>query len=201
MPFQNRVTPHGEIEFSSARGLFMGNRGILHDGAQRLGRARWRHKNWVCCLLEFKGRKQTINPPSHYTQLFFLDEAVALAAGHRPCGECRRLDHRRFAFAWQPAFACDRPVLAKEMDAVLHPARTAKERPTRHARSLPDGSFVDVEGQAFLIWKGGLHRWSHEGYSERRELPDDEVRVLTPLPIVRVLSAGYQPVVHASADT
>lgn len=200
MPFQNRVTPYGEIEFSNARGLFMGNRGVLHDETKRLGRARWRHKNWVCCLLEFKGRRQTINLPSHYTQLFFLDEAVALAAGHRPCGECRRLDHKRFVAAWQAAFECDGPVLAKKMDAVLHPARTGRELPMRRARTLPDGSFIEIDGEAFLIWKSSLHRWSHDGYGERRELSDDEVHVLTPLPTVSVLAVGYRPVVHPSAD-
>src|SRR5688500_15168681 len=96
MPLQNRVTPFGEIEAAPARGLFMGNRGILHDANQQLGRARWRHKSWVTCLLSFKDRRREVMAPRRYTELFFCDEAVALAAGHRPCAECRREDYERF---------------------------------------------------------------------------------------------------------
>ncbi|MGB8623555.1 MAG: hypothetical protein WCD16_12105, partial [Paracoccaceae bacterium] len=103
MPLQNRVLPTGEIVVHPARADFMGNRGILHGGNRQLGTARWRHKTWITCLLSFKGRKRVPMTPGRYTELFFLDEAVALAAGHRPCAECRRADFLRYRDAWQAA--------------------------------------------------------------------------------------------------
>jgi hypothetical protein len=101
MPLQNRVTPFGEIVAHPARGMVMGNRGILHDSGRRLHPTRrWTHKTWICCLCEFKGRHRAVMTPGRYTELFFLDEATALAAGHRPCFECRRADANQFAAAW-----------------------------------------------------------------------------------------------------
>jgi hypothetical protein len=148
---QNRVTPAGEIVADPARGLFMGNRGILHDDAQRLGRVRWRHKSWITCLLDFKGRQRTIMSPRRYTELFFLDEAVALAAGHRPCAECRRCRFSAFLDAWVAGTGHDvPPPKAPALDAALHAARL--EPGTRRQRTyqvelaaLPDGVFIRLE--------------------------------------------------------
>jgi len=207
MPYQNRVTPFGEFEATTARGLFMGNRGILHDDQGILGSARWRHKHWILCALSFKGRKARINAPGHYTQLFFCDEATAFAAGHRPCAECRRSDYRRYMQAWQSAHNLQGPPTAGEVDIALHRARvTQDKRQVRtHGRlgDLPDGTFVglpDQPGKAWLVWRDHLHRWTHNGYVEvRPRIQELEIAILTPEPIVRVLRAGYVPEVHPSA--
>ena len=129
MPLQNRVTPFGEIVSSPARGLLMGNRGILHNDDRRLGTARWQHPHWVACRLEFRGRRQEVMRPGAYTQLFFLDEAVALAAGHRPCAHCRRADYEAFVSAWMAATGrADRP-RAAELDWQLHRERVEAQTP------------------------------------------------------------------------
>jgi hypothetical protein len=209
VPWRNRVTPFGDIEASPARGLLMGNRGILHAADGALKNARWQHRSWIACVTAFRGRKAAINAPGHYTQLFFLDEAVALAAGHRPCAECRRQDFLRFTGAWRAAFgsATGEPLRVREIDAALHRARVTRDRrqiriPAR-LDALPDGAFVILEGRpdaAWLVWNGALHRWSHEGYAERRPLPHGaEVLALTPAPMLRVLAAGYRPRLHPSA--
>jgi hypothetical protein len=207
MPLQNRVTPFGEIEASAARGLFMGNRGILHDEQRQLGTARWRHKNWVTCRLAFKGRKRTVMAPGRYTELFFCDEAVALAAGHRPCAECRREDYDRFRAAWAQGHQLSDHPQAGELDAGLHAARVERDR--RQVRftsvriaDLPDGSFISLPESpeaAWLVYQNSLHRWSHKGYGEKRPAPGrDHVTVLTPEPTVRALGAGYRPALHPS---
>src|SRR5580658_4942381 len=126
MPLQNRVTPYGDLIATAARGALTGNRGILHDAAGRLGRARWRHKVWIACLLRFRGRHRPVMQPGRYTHLFFLDEATALAAGHRPCFECRHRDATAFVAAWMRA---NKPGEAYAgigaLDAVLHRDRKA----------------------------------------------------------------------------
>ncbi len=207
LPYRNRVTPFGELEAPSARGLFMGNRGILHDDHGVLGPARWRHKNWIVCSLSFKGRKAAINPPGHYTQLFFCDEATAFAAGHRPCAECRRPDYQRYVQAWQRAHDLPHPPKAGEVDRSLHQARLTQDRgqarTVKRLADLPDGTIISLSkqpGEAWLVWQDHLHRWTHSGYSERRPItPDVEVVLLTPEPTVRTLEMGYTPVVHPSA--
>ncbi len=144
MPLENRVTPSGEIVAAPWRGSLMGNRGILHDGRRRLGTARWRHKAWIACVLAFRGRQRTVMAPGRYTELFFWDEAAALAAGHRPCWECRRADARRFRAAWQAAGLPG--ATAAEMDRLLHAARVTRNRRqvTHEAElaGLPDGVFL-----------------------------------------------------------
>jgi hypothetical protein len=187
----------------------MGNRGILHREDGSLGRSRWRHPHWITCSLDFKGRKQTINKPGRYTQLFFLDEAVAFAAGHRPCGECRRDAFRGYIDCWLCAHRPDaaRPIRVKEFDRELHRARvtrgTAQIRRAAKLRELPDGVFVthpNDPSSAWLLWEGALRRWSHAGYTEARFAdPNADVIVLTPWPIARVLAAGYRPFVHPTA--
>lgn len=200
MPRQNRLTPEGRFEAVAARGLFMGNRGILHDAAGRLGGARWRHPHWIICLTEFRGRRRPLMAPRHYTELFFLDEATALAAGHRPCAECRRLAWLAFRDAFAPA-----PMRAAELDRVLHTARLDRGRQRRCAfdiNTLPDGVLVlDEAGRCpHLLHRGHLLPWSHQGYGAPRPRPDGGmVTVLTPAPTVAALARGYRPVLHPSA--
>jgi hypothetical protein len=206
VPRQNRITPFGEFEATPARGLLMGNRGILHDRQGRLGTARWRHKTWIACTLSFKNRSRVIFSPDRYTELFFCDEAVSLAAGHRPCAECRREDYRRYAGAWQKAYRLALPPKAGEMDQALHRSRVSadKGQATFAAKvgDLPDGTFVSFPQEpdaAWLVWRGDLHGWSHEGYGKTRpSKPPEDAIVLTPEPTVRVLGAGYVPFVHST---
>jgi hypothetical protein len=196
---QNRVLPTGEIAALPFRGAWMGNRGILHDAAGQPGPARWRHKNWICCKLAFKGRKRPLMAPHSYTELFFYDEPQALAAGHRPCAECRREDYNRFRGIWERLFG---PADAKAIDAALHKARLAG-RPAQQCRhqapspDLPDGAMILTEGQPALIWQGALHPWTPDhGYGPARPVPDGPATVLTPAPLVAILAAGYRPLPH-----
>lgn len=190
MALQNRVLPTGEIVADPARGLFMGNRGgCLHDDQRALGRARWKGKAWITCLLTFKGVRRTLMAPGQYTELFFLDEAVALAAGHRPCAECRRADFKAF----QAAFGASR---APETDAALHAARLEGRGQRRHQaplEGLPDGVFVD-HGGPHLVRGASLHPYAPAGYGPPVARFEGAVTVLTPEPTVEVLRAGYQPV-------
>src|SRR5262244_4115988 len=136
MPLQNRVTPAGEIVADAGRGLMMGNRGCLHGRDRQLGASRWRSKLWICCVLEWKGVRRDPMPPGRWTALFFLDEATALAAGHRPCAYCRRADYDAFAEACRRAHGAR--LRASEMDAILHvervDSRTRRQR-TRLVRA------------------------------------------------------------------
>lgn len=201
MARQNRVLPTGEIVADPARGMFMGNRGILHDRDQRLGAARWRHKGWVCCALSFKGRHRKLMQPGQYTELFFLDEAVALAAGHRPCAECRRADFNRFRSAW--AVAHGTLPRAPDMDRVLHASRAARGRAQmRHqadARGLPDGAFVLWDSNAHLLLADRALPFTPGGYGAGNARPVGMVTVLTPAPTLAALAAGYAPLLHPSA--
>ena len=198
----NRVTPEGRIIADPARGEFMGNRGILHDAAGTI-RAPFRHRNWVCCVLSFKERRRTIMAPSRYTELFFLDEATALAAGHRPCAECRRADYERFRDAWAAATGA-RPS-ATEMDASLHSARVVPRlriQRTHEAEiaALPDGAFIRFGAEPLLIRGDRLLPWAPEGYGPSMPRPSwGAVTVLTPAPTVAVLAAGYRPALHPTA--
>lgn len=204
MPLQNRVTPTGEIIATPARGTMMGNRGgAFHTPARTLTHRRWKTKAWICCVLEFKGRHRAVMMPNRYTELFFLDEATALAAGHRPCFECRRADAVRFALAWAAAAGAGRRPSAPEMDKVLHPERTGKVPGTTSIMDeLPNGSFVAWQNQPHLVLAGRLRPWTVEGYgSAFRVGLDERLPVLTPPSIVAALSAGYWPMVHTSAQT
>ena len=193
MPLQNRVLPTGQIIAHPARGTCMGNRGILHDSQQQLGRARWRHKAWIICHLQFKGRHRQVMAPNRYTELFFLDEATALAAGHRPCAECRRADYNEFRTALSMPNA---PTL----DAALHRSRTAKRAAPSHAvTALPAGCFILHQGQPALIGHSGLHRYSPAGYGPAEPFPDGPQIVLTPQLTCQALRNGYRPEIHESA--
>ena len=199
MPLQNRVTPFGEIVADAWRGTLMGNRGILHGADRRLGTARWRHRNWVCCVTEFRGRHREVMPPegapSRYTALFFWDEPSALAAGHRPCGECRNADYRRFRDAWLAA-GLPGPG-ATGIDRALHAARVSRDRHqvTHEAllESLPDGVFIRCGDDALVKWCGRLWRWSGTGYSDAGVAGRGPVRVLTPAPTIGAMRAGFTP--------
>lgn len=205
MPLQNRVAATGEIVAHPARGLLMGNRGCLHDADRALGAARWRSRLWICCRLDFKGVRRDPMPPGRWTALFFLDEATALAAGHRPCAYCRRAAYNDFAEAWRLAQGLERRPLAPVMDALLHGERVhGRTRAQRtHAvppGGLPDGAMVLVGGAPSLVRRGELLPWSFEGYGPRTGRIDEaEAVMLTPPRIVAALRAGYRPLIHPSA--
>jgi hypothetical protein len=188
MPRQNRVLPTGEIVAHPARGMMMGNRGgCLHDAEGQLGRARWRSRAWICCLLSFKDRRRPIMAPGRYTELFFLDEAVALAAGHRPCAECRRAAFTAYRDAAQTG------ARAPELDARLHAGRLGPRDSARPA-DLPDGTFVLAGTTPHLVHGGALHPYAPEGYGPALPLPEHPLPVLTPALSRRALGAGYRPV-------
>ncbi|HTA44136.1 MAG TPA: hypothetical protein VK789_16915 [Bryobacteraceae bacterium] len=205
MPLQNRVTPAGELIRVDARGTFMGNRGgVLHNIDREIVRP-YASRRWITCVLEFKGRRRTVMTPDRYTELFFLDEATALAAGHRPCAECRRERFNAFKEAWIHAANSPAPTFlyADDIDRELHRSRIdhRKGKVTYRARlsSLPDGAFVRIEDSNYLIWRGKLARWSPWGYLEKDQLPAGiAVEVLTPEQIVRCLRHGYKPEIHPS---
>ena len=207
MPLQNRVGPCGEIVAVAARGLFMGNRGVLHDDCRRLRARRWALKAWLICRLEFRGRRRAVMAPRRYTELFFFDEATAIAAGHRPCYECRRKDFAAWQAAWARAFDAEATPRAKAIDARLHGERV--DRKTRAQRrwmealdELPDGAFVAIDGAAHLVWGDALLAWSWAGYgAPRRRAATGPVVVLTPPSAVATLRVGYRPVLHSSAAT
>jgi hypothetical protein len=202
MPRQNRVTPDGMLIAVPDRGLFWGNRGALHDPEGRLVRYS-RGRAWAICVLEYKGRRRQLWAPGRLTELFFLDEATGLAAGHRPCGECRYRDYQAFKRAWAVAFGGGGPGVA-EIDARLHADRLVRPgvRRSYSARvsSLSDGVMVSVGGTPFLVWGGGLLAWTPGGYRSSGQSPaEDTVTVITPRATVAVLAAGYRPVIHPSA--
>jgi hypothetical protein len=204
MPLQNRVTPSGEIVADPSRGLMMGNRGCLHGQGRSLGVSRWRSKLWICCLLDFKGVQRDPMPPGRWTALFFLDEATALSAGHRPCGYCRQPDYLAFAEAWRAARRLPRRPRAAEMDAILHAERTDRSRRKLTHRAplsgLPDGVMVRLGGGAALLVSGRVRPWSFHGYGAPVPAgPAGPVEVLTPPSIVAAITAGYPPRVHPSA--
>lgn len=207
MPLQNRVTPEGEIISAEARGLMMGNRGgQLHGEDRTLSRRRWVSKQWICCRLEFNGRHRQVMAPHRYTELFFLDEATALAAGHRPCFECRRQDFVWFATLWARVHGHhEGRATAGDMDEVLQYERVDKagHKVTykASAASLPSGAFVRVEGLPHLVLASWLLEWTPGGYTTTRERPEHgQLEVLTPKSVVAVLSAGYCPTLHSSTE-
>jgi hypothetical protein len=202
MPLQNRVTPFGDIVALAGRGLVMGNRGILHDDARRLVRYS-ALRRWIACVIEFRGRHRVVMRPHSYTELFFLDEATAFSAGHRPCAECRHADYRKFVDLWELCHG--KPVSADLIDLQLHTERLAGPRIKRtyHAdlARLPDGTYIVENDRAWLVLGKTLFAWSDQGYTERRERPAHrKVDVLTPRSTVAVLTAGYRVAVHPSAE-
>jgi hypothetical protein len=210
MPLQNRVTPAGEIIATEHRGLMMGNRGgAFHLPNRTLGSRRWASRQWIACVLAFKARhRPAMMQPNRYTELFFLDEATALAAGHRPCFECRRDEAVEFARLWAQARHWPAPARAPEMDLALHAERVGRHGQkltfTAQLQSLPPGTFVRLReataAQNYLVGEDRLLAWSPAGYAEALALGGRrQVEVLTPRSIVAVLSAGYRPMLHPSA--
>lgn len=204
-PRANRVQPDGQFLATPSRGQFTGNRGILHDTSGVLRRARWRHKAWITCTIRPRPGRGPLPMAAkgHYTPLFFLDEAVACAAGHRPCAECRRAVWRDFAAAWGRAFGT--LPRAPEVDAVLHAARIdrATRRPplwTAEAADLPTGSFVLLAGRAHLLQDGVALPYAPGGYGAAVPLPAGPVAVMTPAPLVAVMRAGWRPVRDTAED-
>lgn len=204
MPLQNRVAPDGTICATPHRGMFTGNRGIIHDPDTKtlLGR-RWTNKAWIICRTQFRGRHRAVMAARSWTELFFLDEVTALAAGHRPCFECRRSAALAFAAAFPDADG--RIMRAGEIDACLHRQRVASGRQPlpQVSRSevgrLPDGTIVRNEGEFFAIHAGRFLRWSFAGYSSGK-IPSGDIKLVTPAAIVTTLKAGYRPIWHPSAQ-
>jgi len=205
MPLQNRVTPTGEIVATEHRGIFTGNRGIIHDPATRtLLNKRWSTPAWITCVCEFRGWRRQVMARRSWTELFFLDEATAFAAGHRPCFFCRRDDANRFRAAWEEGNGV-KNIRAKEMDAVLHRERLERGKKRLHPlpvpiAELPDGAMVQAGGESFLMLKGRALLWSMARY-RKVDAALNEAKLLTPPSALRAIAAGYRPVLHESATT
>ena len=203
MPLQNRVMPTGDIIATPHRGLFTGNRGIIHDPATKtLLKRRWSSPTWITCVCEFRDWRRKVMGGRSWTELFFLDEATAFAAGHRPCFFCRRDDANRFRAAWEKGNGV-KEVRAKEIDAVLHGERLERGKKRLHplpmpVTQLPDGAMVQQGEESFLIAQGRMLRWSMAGYSEL-DASFGNAMLLTPPSALRAISAGYQPLLHPSA--
>jgi hypothetical protein len=203
---QNRVTPLGELIDTPARGLVYGNRGCLHDDNGRI-RRRYNGRRWIACQLRFKDwQRSPLRQPGKFTELFFLDEATAFAAGHRPCALCRRADYTRFVEMWRILHPAQSG--ADAIDAQLHDERVDPDtRAQRHHDApldeLPDGVFVLHDGAPHLVLGDSLLLWSAAGYSARRRRTlRTQARVITPPSVVALLRGGWQslvPVVHPSA--
>ena len=210
-PRQNRVDPWSHLVATPARGLWMGNRGCLHDDTGRIVRD-YQVIRWIICRLEFRGRKREIMRPGHYTELFFLDEATALAAGHRPCAECQCDRYQLFLDFWAKTQNSTGRVDAKHVDTTLHAARWVGSTRQGHKvtyvaplADLPDGTIIATSNDCvdadapYLIVGGQLWRWSFDGYTPGPQWSANTlVRVLTPRPTVAILAAGYPCQLHPS---
>lgn len=198
MTLQNRVDPFGQLHAQPARGGLTGNRGILHDEA-RVIRRHHGHHSWIACSLSYKGRRRVPMTPGRWTELFFLDEPTALAAGHRPCATCRRARYRAFTAAWVAAHgpAPEGTPLPRAIDRALHAARYARgvgKITCQTARAgLPDGAIFCTGGAAMLAWQGADHPWGFSGYGPARAPAAGDVTLLTPAPLLPLLHHGYRP--------
>jgi hypothetical protein len=202
MPLQNRVTPSGDIIATPHRGLFTGNRGIIHDPKTRTLTRRWASQAWLTCVCEYKGRRRKVMATRSWTELFFLDEATALAAGHRPCFYCRRDDANRFRAAWEQGNGAVK-LSARELDATLHRERLDGMRKRRHElpmppEQLPDGAMLQEGAQICLMLQGRALAWTPAGYRDADPAIEGAL-LLTPPSTLRALAAGYSPVLHPSA--
>ncbi|NLR58634.1 hypothetical protein HGH93_11010 [Chitinophaga polysaccharea] len=197
---QNRVDPFGQLIKTSAHGGWMGNRGILHDEQQHICRA-YKSTAWITCVLQFKNRKRTVMAPGRYTELFFLDEATAFSAGHRPCFECRRPAYQHFKSCWlagNPQYGFTTEVSIQEIDKILQQERInrKKEKITYEDTfgQLPDGAFIVIKEQPCLVFRQAAYPWSPFGYGASVAVSSDAtVMVLTPASIIRAFQAGYMP--------
>jgi hypothetical protein len=207
MTLQNRVTPLGELVADPAHGLVYGNRGCLHDADGHVRRA-YQTRRWIACRLRFRGRRRTLlMQPGRYTELFFLDEATALAAGHRPCAECRREDYVRFAALWRDLHG---ETGADAIDVRLHAERIDASTPRRRrlhvaaVEHLPDGAFVVHDERPKVVLGDLLRAWSPSGYLDPERRPRGTAPLITPPSLVAILRAGWSssvPFLHPSAHT
>ena len=208
MPLQNRVDPYGKFHAVPDRGAWIGNRGVLHDESKRIV-APWRLKRWITCSLHFKDRHRAVFAPRRWSELFFLDEATAFAAGHRPCAECRRERFNEFRAAWLSVNADllgNASSRIDEIDKVLHAERAlgggGKRTYPAQLDALPSGTFVEYQHVPHLIWSGRLWPWSFSGYAAAISARAAAVAVLTPQSVVRIFESGLLlPQVHQSAGT
>jgi hypothetical protein len=200
MPLQNRVTPFGALAAVPERGTLMGNRGgRIHDERRRILGRPWTSRRWIACELAWKEVRRTVMGEG-YTELFFLDEVTALAAGHRPCFYCRRGDALAFAACCAPTLG--EPPTADAMDLRLHAERLdrhAKRRHRRAAEALPDGAVIAEGDDAFALSQAQRLRWTPDGWQVAGPRPAGTVEVLTPPLILAALEAGYKPRWHGSA--
>jgi hypothetical protein len=203
MPLQNRVTPCGELISTESRGTLMGNRGCLHDGQRRIRRA-FAGKRWIICVLEFRGRHRLVMSPGQYTELFFLDEATALAAGHRPCAECQRERYNLFRETWAAVNPGIPGGSVDDIDRVLHAERLDVERKKRTWLSaisaLPPGVMVvDQDDAPYVVGESRLLPWGPGGYGRGVPKRGGTFRVLTPESVVRAIACGFPVIIHPSA--
>ncbi|MGL4810137.1 MAG: hypothetical protein ACRCXM_00015 [Beijerinckiaceae bacterium] len=204
MPLQNRVAPDGTLVASPIRGTMMGNRGgrFHNSDTLSLGARRWSTRQWICCVLDFRNRSRTVWRTG-YTELFFCDEVTALAAGHRPCYECRRNDALAFARAMQQGLALPFQPQADMLDVRLHGERLDGREKKLHplpATPLPDGAMIIHDGDFYARRNATWLRWSFDGYSQCMFDQAASSKLVTPLSIIAALRAGYSPRWHASAD-
>jgi len=206
MPYQNRVTPTGELISTSARGTLMGNRGRLHTPEKKIVRS-WQLKAWITCLLEFKNYHRTIMSPNTWTELFFLDEITAFAAGHRPCAYCRRQDFKRFKELWlaaNPNLVSGQSI--KFVDEVLHKERVSKNKTKLFylelLKNLPIGTMFmlpNIATQYFALGQNRVFKWSPQRYESHPTISGEtSVQVLTPRSVVYTFIQGYEPKFHKS---
>ncbi|MCP9751225.1 hypothetical protein [Ferruginibacter sp. HRS2-29] len=197
---QNRVTPLGDIIRTNARGAWMGNRGLIHNKQQEINRS-FRLKAWIICLLKFKDRHRPVMAPGQYTELFFLDEATAFAAGHRPCAECRREDFIKFKSFWVKAnagYSFDMKTPVGKIDEIIHQERISEDGSKKTSKiaagDIPDGTFILQDNNPYLVWNKKMYRWSPEGYGKAIPLPaTKEITALTPGSIIKAFREGYLP--------
>jgi hypothetical protein len=196
MPLQNRVNPQGSIISTAARGVWLGNRGVIHNPQKQIIKP-YNLKAWITCALEFRGRHREVMMPDRWTELFFLDEATAFSAGHRPCFQCRYKDHQRFKAAWlkgNPQYGFNEKTPVSEIDKILHAERIDKGGKVTYEEdpaNLPDGAFILIDEQPYVIFKGLMYQWTPFGYEKGIALPTiEKVKVLTPGSIVNMFRAG-----------
>jgi hypothetical protein len=202
---QNRVDPFGNLIKITARGSWTGTRGLIHNDKQEIIRP-FRLKAWITCRLQFKGRKRTVMSPGLYTELFFLDEATAFAAGHRPCCECRREDFNKFKPAWitgNPEYHFDKKTSIREIDNIIHEERINKDQSKvcyeENIHNIPNGTFILLNNEPYLVLERQVFLWTAFGYQKGIDLPNLEtITVLTPRSIVNVFRAGYLPQIDGS---
>lgn len=208
MPLQNRVNPFSTLISTPERGAWTGNRGVIHNERKEIIK---NHavKYWITCVLNYKDARRSVMTPNRWTEVFFLDEATAFAAGHRPCGFCRHADFKRFKELWIIAngeqYGLTNKTKMDIIDAIIHQERLDKNGVQKTFKStltaLPDGTFITLDemDKAYLWYQQNLYEWSFSGYTKVSHFDkNQEVTVLTPLSYVAVFKAGYVPEVHFS---